>query len=83
MSATETRRIDPPRRETSGKLDPTHPALGAGALVFITGLFLTVSPVLAGRSAEEYRPGSVEGILLLPARGIGSSGTRLGVHGSA
>lgn len=44
--------------------------LGAGLLC---ELFLTVSPVLAGRSKDEQRPGLVDGIDLLPDRGAWSS----------
>ncbi len=36
-------------------------------------LFLTVSPVLAGRAKDEQRPGLVDGIDLLPDRGAWSS----------
>lgn len=127
----------------SGKIDPNHPALRAGALVLTTEetagglrkrlagpalvvalaerapldlsvvvehlratgheailteggptvigrlvdgglldeLFLTVSPVLAGRSANEHRPGVVEGIDLLPARGAWTSLISVRSHG--
>ena len=44
-------------------------------------LFFTLSPVLAGRSADEYRPGIVEGIELLPERGTWSSLHSVRSHG--
>ncbi len=44
-------------------------------------LFLTLSPVLAGRSADAYRPGVVEGIELLPDRGVWSSLLSVRSHG--
>jgi riboflavin biosynthesis pyrimidine reductase len=41
-------------------------------------LFLTLSPILAGRSSARGRPGLVEGIELLPSRSI--SGALLSIR---
>lgn len=45
-------------------------------------LFLTVSPILAGRSAADGRPGLIEGIDLLPSREISAVLSSVRTHGS-
>jgi riboflavin biosynthesis pyrimidine reductase len=45
-------------------------------------LFLTLSPILAGRSAAGGRPGLVEGIELLPSRSISADPLSIRKHGS-
>ncbi len=56
------------------------PTVIAGLLQagLLNELFLTLSPILAGRSAARGRPGLVEGIELLPSRSL--SGDLLSVH---
>lgn len=53
--------------------------LGSGLL---DELFLTLSPVLAGRSAGGARPGFIDGLDLLPSRSIAGDLTSLRRHGS-
>ena len=45
-------------------------------------LFLTISPILAGRSERSRRPGLVEGVELLPARSISAELLSIRTHGS-
>jgi riboflavin biosynthesis pyrimidine reductase len=45
-------------------------------------LFLTLSPILAGRSERSRRPGLVEGAELLPARSISAELLSIRTHGS-
>ena len=45
-------------------------------------LFLTISPVLAGRPGDERRPGLVEGVRLLPDDGVWASLTSVRRHRS-
>jgi riboflavin biosynthesis pyrimidine reductase len=45
-------------------------------------LFLTISPILAGRSAARGRPGLVEGIELLPSRSLSGDLLSIRRHGS-
>jgi riboflavin biosynthesis pyrimidine reductase len=45
-------------------------------------LFLTVSPILAGRSAVGGRPGLVEGIDLLPSQKVSGDLSSVRKHGS-
>lgn len=60
------------------------PTVIAGLLQagLLSELFLTLSPVLAGRSAAGGRPGLVEGIELLPSRSISGDLLSIRKHGS-
>lgn len=60
------------------------PSLIGGLLQagLLNELFLTVSPMLAGRSSEGGRPGLVEGIDLLPSQRISGELSSVRKHGS-
>lgn len=60
------------------------PTLVAGLLQagLLDELFLTLSPIIAGRSADRGRPGLVEGVELLPSQVLSADLLSIRAHGS-